>query len=84
MWRQPGSNRDGLPSDTLLTIHTSHNAWSMTQLMLVSLASSRNSFDVLLIDDHSHIIDQNKLAEDWGVKTLHWGDGFNVQMGVTH
>eukprot|EP00939_MAST-03C_sp_MAST-3C-sp1_P002998 g2998.t1 len=52
--------------------------------MLVSLASSRDKFDVLLIDDHSDQIDQNKLAESWGVKSLRWGKSTDGPMGATH
>ena len=83
-WRQPASNPGGKPSRTLLTIHTSHNAWGITQLMLVSLASSTDEFDVLLIDDHSDQYDQNALAEGWGVQVLRFGKASDAPKGTTY
>lgn len=83
-WRQPKSNDGGVPSKTLLSIHTAHNAWNIATLMLVSLASVADDFDVILVDDHSDKYDQNDKAEQWGVQTLRWGKRTDGPRGVTH
>ena len=82
-WRQPKAN-GGVQSTTLLTITTSHSAWNMVRLMLVSLAAVEDDFDVLLIDDHSAEYDQNTKAEEWGVQTLRWGNPGDPPRGNTH
>ena len=53
-------------------------------MMLISLASNHDDYDVLLIDDHSDKYDQNEKAERWGVDTLRWGEGTEPPRGLTH
>jgi len=52
--------------------------------MLVSLASSPETFDVILIDDHSKQVDIPAEAEKWGVQVLRWNSRDNSPMGLTH
>ena len=102
LWRQPGGMDASLLSGarpaagsgppprprTLLSIHTAMSAWHITQLMLVSLASVTDEFDVVLIDDHSTELDIPTRAEEWGVKVLRWGEATEAERaehkGLTH
>jgi hypothetical protein len=58
-------------------------AWNITQMMLVSLASTHDDFDIILVDDHSDF-DIPGIAEIWGVDVLRWGNVRDGPMGLTH
>jgi hypothetical protein len=83
-WRQPRANPDQKPQRTLVSIHTSHNAWNMCRMMLLSLASVKDKFDVIMVDDKSDQYDQDKKAEDWGIQPLRWGEPKDSPKGNTY
>ena len=72
-WRQPG---DSLGDDaarrpkTLVSIHTAVSYWHITELLLTSLATNTDIFDVILVDDHSDTVDVQAKAKEIGVKIL--------------
>ena len=59
-------------SRTLVVICTAASLWTVTEKMLLSLATTNDVFDLLLIDDKSKQVDIEKNAESLGISVLRW------------